>query len=72
MSHKPIYIPSVVPLPMLDPAVASYVMSQPIMQLKELVVDRMRYDAWRTWLAKEHWTEYQKRRKKCHPTPNPE
>lgn len=36
MSHKPIYIPSVVPLPMLDPAVASYVMSQPIMQLKSL------------------------------------
>lgn len=32
--------------------IGSYVSSQPIIQLKELEVDRVRYDAWKAWIAK--------------------
>lgn len=51
---KPVVIiPALCPHPVnnLD-LLVSYVSSQPILQLKELEVDRVRYDAWKASLRK--------------------
>lgn len=51
MKH-PINIPALCPHPVGNPdSMSSYVSSQPIIQLKELEVDRVRYDQWKAGLV---------------------
>jgi hypothetical protein len=45
-------IPALCPHPVNTANVGSYVSSQPIIQLKELEVDRVRYDQWKASLLK--------------------
>lgn len=46
-------IPALCPLPSpIDGGAGSYVSSQPIMQLKELTVDQIRYDAWKVMIER--------------------
>lgn len=46
-------IPALCPHPVGNPnSLSSYVSSQPIIQLKELEVDRVRYDAWKASLCR--------------------
>lgn len=48
-----VYIPALCQHPVSNPdSLGSYVSSQPIMQLKELEVDRVRYDQWKASLKK--------------------
>lgn len=53
MSDAIINIPALCPHPIGNPeSIGSYVSSQPIIQLKELEVDRVRYDQWKASLKK--------------------
>lgn len=46
-------IPALCPHPIGNPdSLGSYVSSQPIIQLKELEVDRVRYDQWKASISK--------------------
>lgn len=50
---KIIIIPALCPHPIGNPdSLAAYVSSQPIIQLKELEVDRVRYDQWKASICK--------------------
>lgn len=52
MSKAIVNIPALCPHPVGDPdSLGSYVASQPIMQLKELKVDQVRYDQWKAMIA---------------------
>lgn len=67
----PINIPALCPYPVGDPtSLSNYVCSQPIIQLKELEVDRVRHDIWKASLTlaarKAAWA---KKNRTCKPTP---
>lgn len=68
MNHH-INIPAICPYPVGNPdSMSSYVSSQPIIQLKELEVDRVRYDQWKSGIRlseirKARW----KKGKQCPP-----
>ena len=51
---KPVPIPAICPYQIGNPedCLASYASSQPIIQLKELEVDRVRYDQWKASLTR--------------------
>jgi hypothetical protein len=53
MSKAIVSIPALCPHPIGNPdSLGSYVSSQPIIQLKELEVDRVRYDQWKASISK--------------------